>query len=216
MNEEKTGKSLVFRRVPHETQQKLELYAALLREWNEKINLVAKSTIPDLWTRHILDSLQLLDHLPPSAKTLADLGSGAGFPGMVLALASKLEVHLIESIGKKAVFLRTVAESLKIDVTIHHERIETIKDLHADIITARALKALPELLPLAKKVAHKDTVCFFLKGQHADAELTEAQKYWTFTLEKVPSLTDQSGVVLKIANLKEARPHDRKRKPRHR
>ena len=191
--------------VPRETQDKLDRYAALLREWNERINLVAASTIPQMEQRHFLDSSQLMKFIPVTTKRLADMGSGAGFPGLVLAILGVPDVHLIESIGKKANFLKTVVEDLKLtNVTIHQERIEKIRDLNADVVTARALKALPELLSLAKPLTHRETICLFLKGQNVDAELTAAENYWTFKAKKVPSLSDPTGVVLKITDLKVA------------
>ncbi len=187
--------------VSHETRAKFERYAELLIEWNEKINLVAPSTLPDLWSRHFLDSAQLYGLLPPKTQNLVDLGSGAGFPGLVLALMGVPAVHLVESIGKKARFLEAVAAELAPNVTVHHARIETIRHIRADIVTARALTALPDLLSLAAPFLKKDSLALFLKGQKADAELTEARKYWTFACEKKPSLSDPSGTLLQISNL---------------
>lgn len=195
--------------VPRETREKLERYAALLIEWNQKINLVAASTLPALWQRHFEDSAQLLSFLPPGSHRLVDLGSGAGFPGMVLAIMGRADVHLIESIGKKARFLSTVAAELAPNVTVHNERIEKIKTLKADVVTARALTALPELLSLAKPFMGKDSLALFLKGEKADAELTEARKYWTFSVEKKESQTDPSGTILCLRDLKVR--HDSKR-----
>jgi len=195
--------------VPRETEEKLEIYARLLREWNEKFNLVASSTIPALWLRHFLDSAQLIKFIPKNSSSLSDLGSGAGFPGMVLAIMGVPSVHLIESIGKKANFLGVVAAELGLDVTVHNARTEDIRGLKTDLVTARALKPLPQLLSLAKPLTHKNSICLFLKGQQAEAELTEARKYWTFALEKHSSLSDPSGSVLKISDLKVIRPHER-------
>jgi 16S rRNA (guanine527-N7)-methyltransferase len=202
--------------VPRETVDKLERYVKLLQRWNKSINLVAESTIFHVWSRHVLDSAQLLKFIPPSARTLVDLGSGAGFPGLVLAIMGPHKVHLIESIGKKASFLRLVAEDLELDATIHQQRIEFVRGLKADVITARALKPLPELLGLAKPLMAENAICLFLKGQKANAELTEAQKYWTFVCEKIPSLSDPSGTVLKISQLKEKHPYGSRRLPRKR
>jgi 16S rRNA (guanine527-N7)-methyltransferase len=128
------------------------------------------------------------------------MGSGAGFPGLVLAILTDHKLHLIESIGKKANFLSTVAEELKLDVTVHPSRIESLK-LRADIITARALKALPELLVYANYLIKKDSICIFPKGQKLDEELTEAAKCWKFEVEKKPSLSDPSGTVLILRHL---------------
>jgi len=197
--------------VSRETFSKLERYEALLREWSGKFNLVAASTLPDLWSRHFLDSAQLWPLLPPQTRTLVDLGSGAGLPGLVLAIMGVPEVHLIESTGKKATFLSTVATELGLNVTVHTARIEKVRDLEADVVTARALTALPELMSLAKPFLKKESCALFLKGEKAEAELTGASKYWTFTCQKTPSLTSPSGVVLKISDLKVLRAHDPKR-----
>lgn len=200
--------------VPRGTREKLERYVELLQEWNERINLVAENSLSHVWSRHILDSAQLYPLIPASAKSLADLGSGAGFPGMVLAIMGAPNVHLIESVGKKASFLRAVSKELAPDAVVHQERIEAIRGFHVDIVTARALKALPELLRLAKPLMHKDSICLFLKGQKTDEELTEAKKYWTFACEKIPSLSDRSGTVLKISNLKAKHSHGFRHPPR--
>ncbi len=198
--------------VSRETTAKLERYEALLKEWNERFNLVAASTIPHIWQRHFLDSAQLFPLLPSKATRLVDLGSGAGFPGMVLAIMGVPEVHLIESTGKKARFLETVAAELGLNVTVHNERAEKVRNLAADVVTARAVTALPELLSLAKPFMGKDSVTLFLKGEKADAELTEAHKYWTFSVEKKGSLSDPSGTILKLCDLKVLRKHDPKRR----
>lgn len=197
--------------VPHEVIHKLERYAELLGEWNAKFNLVSASTIPALWQRHFLDSAQLMRWIPAGNIRLADIGSGAGFPGLVLAIMGVGDVHLIESIGKKAAFLRAVVDDLKLpNVTAHNERVEKIRDLNADVVTARAVTALPELLSLAKPLMKKDAFCLFLKGQKAPEELKDAAKYWTFAAESFTSLSDPHGAVLKIDNLKIIRAHVRK------
>lgn len=198
--------------VPHETAAKLDRYAEYLVEWNEKFNLVAPSTLPVLWERHFLDSAQLFPLIPgPAATRLVDMGSGAGFPALILAIMGVGEVHCIESIGKKANFLRHVADQLALPVTVHQARIESVLGLKADIITARALTALPDLLRLAAPLMKKDSFCLFLKGEKADAELTDARKYWTFEATKQGSLTSPSGVILRISELK-ASGHEPKRR----
>jgi 16S rRNA (guanine527-N7)-methyltransferase len=156
-----------------------------------------------MWSRHIRDSAQLPRHIPSSAKTLADLGSGAGFPGLILAILSiPQQIHLIESTGKKARFLQHAVDELSLDVSVHQTRIESMTGRRFDVITARALKPLPQLLPLARSLMHRGSFCLFLKGQNVDAELTEAQKYWTFTYEKRPSLSSSAGFILKVTDLK--------------
>jgi 16S rRNA (guanine527-N7)-methyltransferase len=197
--------------VPRETFVKLECSAALLAEWNEKFNLVAESTIPQVWTRHFLDSAQLMQFIPETAKTIADLGSGAGFPGLVLSIMGAPEVHLIESTGKKANFLRAVINELKLNAVVHQERVENLKNFKADVITARALAPLKDTLKLAKPLMKKESLCLLLKGEKAPAELTESAKYWTFDCETHRSLSDRSGSVLIIRNL---RINDAHRHPR--
>ncbi len=195
-----------------ETVDKLERYASLLIEENEKINLVAASTLPFLWERHILDSAQLFPLITaPKTTRLVDLGSGAGFPALVLAIMGVGEVHCIESTGKKARFLEKVAAELALPVTVHQERIESIKGLKADIVTARALAALSELLGLAAPFMKKESFCLFLKGEKADAELTAARKYWTVNAEKTRSMTSETGVIMRLYDLKARPKHDTKR-----
>lgn len=195
---------------PREAVEKLDLYAELLGEWNQKFNLVAPSTIPHTWSRHFLDSAQLSPMIPKDAGILADLGSGAGFPGLVLSIVGIGHIHLIESTGKKADFLRTVIEKLNLNAVVHQCRVEDLENFKADIITARALAPLKDLLFLASPLAKKNTICLFLKGQKADVELTEAKKYWMFDCVKTQSLSDASGSVLAIRNLK----YNAKRKPK--
>ncbi len=212
------GRESFLSQIPasRETLDQLDRYAAILMEWNERFNLVADSTIPQIWTRHFLDSAQLGTHIIPlldtrEKLTVVDMGSGAGFPGIVLAiLHPKLDMHLVESTGKKANFLRAVVEELKLNVTIHQKRVEAIRNLQADIVTARAVGALLGLLSMAKPLMSKNSFCLFLKGLGADVELTEARKYWTFTAAKFQSLSDNSGTVLKITDLRILRHHGAK------
>ncbi|MDD3182925.1 MAG: 16S rRNA (guanine(527)-N(7))-methyltransferase RsmG [Alphaproteobacteria bacterium] len=201
--------------VSHEAQRMLMRYAALLVEWNEKFNLVAASTLPHLWRRHMLDSAQLFPLLPKGTRRLVDLGSGAGFPALVLSIMGVPEVHVIESIGKKANFLSAVVKDLGLNAIVHHARIESVRELEADVVTARAVTSLPILLSLAKPFMGRNSCALLLKGEKADAELTEAAKYWTFTCDKTPSLSDPSGLVLKINELKVLRKDDPRRHRHH-
>ena len=134
------------------------------------------------------------------------MGSGAGFPGLVLAVVAQgsrdIKITLIESTGKKADFLQAVIEELKLNVTVRRERIEAIRGWKADVITARALKPLPETLKYANRLMHKETTCLFLKGKNIAEELTQARKYWTFTAETHPSRSDDSGSVLVLRDLR--------------
>jgi 16S rRNA (guanine527-N7)-methyltransferase len=200
------------------TLKKLDRYAELLTEWGQKFNLVSRSTLPQIWQRHILDSAQLARHIPADARKLADLGSGAGLPGIILSIMGAHEVHLIESIGKKANFLRMVAEELGLNVKVHQERIEDLPQaLKFDVVTARALKSLTELLDYARPLMRTEAICVFLKGQNLAAELTETRKYWKFGSETIKSLSDPSGSVLIIRDphrQAKIRANDAKRKSR--
>jgi 16S rRNA (guanine527-N7)-methyltransferase len=193
--------------VSHETILRLQVYRDMLVLWNEKFNLISASTIPQIWTRHFSDSAQLMRFIPDNATTVADMGAGAGFPGLMLAILAKgtdrkLHIHEIEATNKKADFLKAVVDELNLPVTIRRDRIEDIRDLKVDVVTARALKALPELLVYANYLAHKDTICIFPKGRAAAEELTAARKYWTFGLDTHPSLSDESGSILVLNSLR--------------
>jgi 16S rRNA (guanine527-N7)-methyltransferase len=198
--------------VSHETIERLDRYAALVAEWNQKFNLIAESTLPHIWTRHFLDSAQLMLLIPKDARNLADMGSGAGFPGLVLSIMGMPDVHLIESIGKKAEFLRTVIRELNLDAQVHQERIENMHGLRVDVVTARALKPLPELLALAKHLVKKDSTALFLKGQSLEDELTESARSWKFGCKKVPSISDRSGVVLIVRNIQPTHAESRRKR----
>lgn len=190
--------------VSRETFSALETYAALLRKWQAKINLVAKDSLQDLWRRHFLDSAQLLPLLPPGNDPITDLGSGAGFPGLVLAIMTGREVHLIDSDQRKGAFLLECARQTGVlgRVHVHSTRIETAKAWPAPIITARALASLDQLLAWAEPYLTPDTTCLFLKGAKAEDELTGAQGSWTMAVERHRSLTDSSGVILKLHNIR--------------
>lgn len=196
--------------VSRETLARLEAYAALLAKWQAKINLVGPATLPETWRRHFLDSAQLYAHLPANTRVIADLGSGAGFPGLVLAIVAEaagrdLTVHLVESDARKAAFLAEAAREARIvgAVKIHPVRAEALAGrMAADVITARALAPLDRLLGLARPLLKPDGLCLFLKGEKADAEIAEARKRWDFALERVASKSDPGGVILKIRGVK--------------
>ena len=194
----------VFRRfdVSRESQARLHLYADLLRKWQARINLVGGDTIPFLWERHIADSLQLRTYIGKGEKTVIDLGSGAGLPGLVLALAyPEYRVTLIETNGKKAAFLKEVARRSEISVQIIQGRAEHVDSepfRSADpIITSRAVAPLHRLLGLAAPFL-KTGRALFHKGQDAGAELTEAMKSWRIVYIRHPSVIDSRGVILEI------------------
>jgi len=182
--------------VSRETLARLEIYAALLQKWQKAINLVGPATLPDLWRRHMLDSAQLFPLIPPGARRLADLGSGAGFPGLVLAIMGAADVQLIESDQRKCAFLDAVARETSTKVTIHRKRLEDCPALNADVITARALAPLDKLLNYARPLASKSAICLFLKGQTADTELTEAKSAWYIEGEIKPSATNSDASIL--------------------
>lgn len=173
----------------------------LLRRWQPRINLVGRSTLADPWRRHVLDSLQLMPLLPTAAAPIVDLGSGAGFPGMVLALAGAGEVHLVESDSRKAAFLRQVKAETGAAATIHAVRAEALAAFPAGVVTARALAPLDRLLGLAEPFIGPRTVCLFLKGNTAEEELTLCGKRWKMRATRVDSLTDPAGTILKLEGI---------------
>ena len=189
--------------VSRETLARLKAYAGMLEDWNARHNLVSEKSLAEVWRRHLWDSAQLAPLIPKSAKTLADLGSGAGFPGLVLAemLREQLKAELFEATGKKAKFLEAVAERLVLPARIRNQRIEDAHKKRFDVITARACAPLPKLLGYAQHFAGPETVLLFLKGQNIGAELTEAHKSWKMKVRRHQSLTDPSGVILEIREL---------------
>ena len=191
--------------VSRETLERLTVHLDLLRRWQPAINLVGPATLADPWRRHFLDSAQLVKHLPDAAANLADLGSGAGFPGMVLALLGVEGVHLIEADRRKAQFLREVARATGARVAIHAARIERMQGWPADAITARALAPLPRLLELAEGFVAADPVCLFLKGRSAERELTEARRSWHMMAAMFPSLSEPNGIVVQLRGIRRAR-----------
>jgi 16S rRNA (guanine527-N7)-methyltransferase len=184
--------------VSRETLERLRRYAELLEKWNQRINLVGRGTMDDPWRRHMLDSAQLFPLIPDTAAGVADLGSGAGFPGLVLAIMGVENVHLIEADRKKCAFLREVARETGTNVTIHNERIEEIESFQADIVTSRALAPLAKLLDMAAPLTKKHSILLFLKGRNVDLELTEAAKEWNIRPDKIPSQTDPESFILRL------------------
>jgi 16S rRNA (guanine527-N7)-methyltransferase len=191
--------------VSRETLERLTVYLGLLRRWQPAINLVGPASLADPWRRHFLDCAQLAAHVPSAARSCIDVGSGAGFPGMVLALLGVAGVHLIESDRRKAQFLREVARATAAPVTVHAERIERLRPWPADAVTARAVAPLPRLLQLVEPFMSSDTVCLFLKGGSVAHELTEARISWHMVTERLPSRSHPSGVVLKLHGVCRAR-----------
>ena len=201
--------------VPRETVEKLELYADLLRQWQRAVNLVAPSTLDDVWHRHFTDCAQLINHAP-NAEIWVDLGSGAGFPGLVIAIIlanhENHVVHLIESNGRKCAFLSEVARKTGAPVKVHEGRIEDIarggRIGPADVVTSRALAPLTLLLRLADGFCSERTLGLFLKGQGVRQEIDEALSRWRFEFDCAPSRTSGEGMIVEVRNLapKEAPP----------
>jgi 16S rRNA (guanine527-N7)-methyltransferase len=184
--------------VSRETLARLEAYAELLTRWSARINLVGRDTLPDLWQRHILDSAQLHRFIPSSARSLIDLGSGAGLPGLVLAILGVPGVELVEADSRKSAFLREAARVTSADVTIRACRIQAVPPRPVDVITARACAPLDRLLDVAVPFLASDTLCLFPKGERFNEELTLARKAWTMNVSVEQSLSDRRGVVLRL------------------
>jgi 16S rRNA (guanine527-N7)-methyltransferase len=190
--------------VSRETLARLEAYVGLLAQWSARINLVGRDTLADPWRRHILDSAQLLPLLPAGAASLLDLGSGAGLPGLILAILGIAGVHLVEADSRKCAFLREAARVTGAAVTIHNARIEAIRPFPVDVVTARALAPLDRLIALAAPFLAPGSLCLFLKGARAEDELTEAQRHWTMDVSTFPSRSDPRGVVLRLERIARA------------
>lgn len=191
--------------VSRETLERLSVYLDLLRRWQTAINLVGPATLADPWRRHFLDCAQLAAHVPAAAANLVDLGSGAGLPGMVLAVLGVRGVHLIEADRRKAQFLREVARATGTPAMIHAERVEQIQGWPADVVTARAFAPLPRLLELADRFLASHSVCLLLKGKSVERELTDARAGWHMSSETLPSLSEPTGTVLKLRGICRAR-----------
>lgn len=193
--------------VSRETLERLEKYAELLLKWNPAINLVSKSTLKDLWSRHMLDSAQIFSLAPKTATRWVDLGSGGGFPGLVVAAMAKesrpdLCVTLVESDQRKAAFLRTVSRELALDTQILSQRIEDLTEISADVVSARALAGLPRLLSWSETLLRPGGVCLFPKGATVEKEIQEALASWSFVAEKFPSRTDSNATILRIGEFR--------------
>ena len=181
--------------VSRETLSRLETYADLLTKWNKTTNLIAPSTVPQLWQRHMLDSAQLWPFIQ-DAQGLIDLGSGAGFPGVVLAIMGLSRVHLVESDQRKAAFLREALRVGGTTATVHAHRFEALGPIPFTHITARAVASVPELLEVTAAMASPETTFVLLKGQKIEDELTAAHKMWKMRVEIYPSRTDPTGRIV--------------------
>jgi 16S rRNA (guanine527-N7)-methyltransferase len=206
------ARALALTPVSRETGMRLDRFVALLLKWQEITHLIAPSTVPYLWTRHIADSLQLLD-LAPVAKIWVDMGTGGGFPGLIIASAlygmAGRRVHLVESNAKKAAFLREAVAATGSPAVVHAVRMEKFVETFADrpdIVTARAVSPLSLLLGQCLPLLKAGTVGLFPKGQDVEAELTKASKYWNMTADLVPSRTDSKARIVMIRALAPRRP----------
>jgi len=185
----------------------LERFRALLADWNEKMNLVGPSAMDAFWPRHAWDSAQLLK-LEPDAKLWADLGAGAGFPGLVLAILLKdtpgAAVHLVESMTKRCRFLETIVGTLNLPAQVHNARAESL-NLKVDVVTARACAPLVSLLGYAEPYLRRGATGLFLKGQDVVSELTDATKYWKFDCDLLPSRSSSEGQIVRVKGLSRVR-----------
>jgi 16S rRNA (guanine527-N7)-methyltransferase len=205
--------------VSRETGDRLEVLVSTLERWQKAINLVSRTTLGDVWRRHVLDSAQLKPLIPQGAKTLADLGSGAGFPGLVVAaLCPDLEITLMESDARKAAFLGEAARRMTLEKPpkIVVGRVESVPPIRADVITARALAPLGQLLGWADRHRTDTAICLFHKGKGWQAEVTEAMKDWDIPHQTFNSVTDLDAVILRIgpyraADLRDRQPEGRRR-----
>ncbi|MEM9739587.1 MAG: 16S rRNA (guanine(527)-N(7))-methyltransferase RsmG [Pseudomonadota bacterium] len=188
--------------VSRETTQRLDAIVETLDFWRQRVNLIGPREWPVIWTRHIADSLQLLPFIG-SARSIVDLGSGAGFPGLVIAAErhQAAEVTLVESVGKKCGFLRAASRAAGLSVEVKPLRIEHLEPFPADVVVARALASLPKLLEYASKWTDRGAFCVFPKGESAEDELTEARQRWIFSLDVMPSRTSPSGQILKLTEV---------------
>jgi 16S rRNA (guanine527-N7)-methyltransferase len=188
--------------VSRESLSRLEAYVDLLLHWQKRINLIGPATVETIWERHVHDSLQLLPLLPPSTQVIAELGSGAGIPGLITTIAGNLEAHLYDSNSKKSAFLGEAIRLTGAKATVHTLRLENLKTASrlpkVQCVLARALAPLPLLLDYAEPFLKEGAIGLFHKGQDVDLELTEATKYWRLTVSKHQSAVDSRGVILDV------------------
>lgn len=187
----------------------LTILVKLLVKWNKVINLIGKSTVEDVWQRHIIDSVQIWQHRPDNLKTWVDIGSGGGFPGLVLAILAKHDVpqakfYLIESDIRKCAFLKNVSRETFLNTEILSERIENVQYLQSDVVSARALAPVDKLFELSCHFLTDKAFCLFLKGKGCDKEIEKALESWRFQSETTKSISDDTGVILKVWNLERA------------
>jgi 16S rRNA (guanine527-N7)-methyltransferase len=183
---------------------RLEIYVGLLKKWQKNINLVSKDSLFDVWRRHVLDSAQLSSLIDPQTSEIVDIGAGAGFPGMVLAIINDTKdtkVHLIESNERKCAFLREVNLATKASVVIHNKRAEKVQGLSVDLVVSRAVASVEKLLQYADPLLKKKGQCLFLKGKKWKDELTQAKIKWIIKATVIQSVSDSSGKILKLEEI---------------
>lgn len=188
--------------VSRETYHRLSLYHDALVKWQSKINLVGSDTLQDAWKRHFLDSLQLMPFLLNPDQVIVDLGTGAGFPGMVLAIAGYKNIHVIESDARKIAFLREVARLTETHIFIHHARIGEVEIPSVDVLVSRACAPLGKLLELSQPYVSRETICLFHKGKNYSMEHEEASQNWGYDLAVTPSIVDAQSVILTLSHLR--------------
>lgn len=184
--------------VSRETLEQLSRFVALLERWQRSINLVSARSLTDVWRRHILDSGQLANYIPANARTILDVGSGGGFPGLVLSIIGPWEVRLVESDQRKAVFLQTVINELGLLAKVCNSRIEALSPCYPDVISARALAPIPKLMNLIAPQLHSKVTCLLLKGAAVKEELTGFQNHSNMIPSFHPSLSSSDGVVVSL------------------
>ena len=192
--------------VSRETLNGFYEYETLLSKWNEKINLVSKNTLVDIWERHFLDSGQIIKHVEVSGKRWVDVGSGAGFPGLVVALLLRdrkidCDLVLVEKNPKKGFFLKEVIRKLNLSVEVVNDNIDTLEPLNADILTARAFSELNNLIEISFRHRKKEGLCLFLKGENYRFELDKTLNYWFFDYDVVESLSSSSGKIIRVKKI---------------
>lgn len=196
--------------VSRESLAPLEIYVSLLLTWQRRINLIGPSTVDQIWQRHVGDALQLISLMGPEVRAVADLGSGAGLPGLAVAIVTGAHAHLYESNGKKAAFLREAIRHTRATATVHHMRIESVRDDLAppkvDVVLARALAPLSQLLEYAAPFMETGATGLFHKGREVEAELTAAAQRWNLLYKKHPSMTDSQGVILEVKEARRVQP----------
>ena len=197
----------ILKNVSRETIDKLKTYFELLCQWQNKFNLVSKNSLSDAWNRHFLDSAQLAQYIDDNISDICDFGSGAGFPGLVLAIIfqeKNIKTHftLIESIYKKTLFLNEIINKFNLNAEVINERIENLQHKPFDLITARAVCSLEKLIKYIFPFCYKNTKCLFLKGQTFSDEIKIAEKIWKFSYNVIPNKLASDGVVLEIFDIR--------------